>query len=203
MIDFIWIIIGLFVVFGFTLAYIDNQQSKKRWTKLTKIVYFASILLTAIFLRFSLIWLLFTHSAPLVKTVEYIPVSNIQKELPIYSKTTTDLTRINLNKKQLIVFYKIGCPYCNAAHETIQKEIKYLPKNEVHFVEVNSKAGRFLTKEFHVEEAHTILVYKRQKDNALKFEESLVLNTKDGKQIFIADTQNIIDAIHFFKSIKS
>ena len=98
-----------------------------------------------------------------------------EKTLPLYSKTLSEVDDISEEKTQMYVFYKVGCPYCDAAHPVIKKKIESLPKalqNEVHYVNTESPAGQYLIHKYGIKKAATIVIDDKAENKVQNFSES-------------------------------
>ncbi|WP_162930803.1 hypothetical protein [Lactococcus allomyrinae] len=112
-------------------------------------------------------------------------------------------SQIDFSKPQFIILYKVGCPYCNAAHQTIEQEIKDLPRAQVHFVEVRSHLGKQLVQRYQVQKAHTIIVTRPKTDESTLFEEAQAVLNSEHQLVFSADKSSIQEAIQYFKGENS
>lgn len=80
------------------------------------------------------------------------------------------LLTIEQRKNVNIVFYKDGCPYCEAAKEPLREESK---ESEVptFFVNIETKEGQELKKSFGVKYAATLVVIRDGKQQELIYAE--------------------------------
>lgn len=104
-----------------------------------------------------------------------------EKTLPLYRKTLSEVDDISEDKIQMYVFYKVGCPYCNAAHPVIKKKIEFLPRelqNEVHYVNTESPAGQYLIYKYGVKKAATIVIDDKTGNKVQKFSEASKIKGK-------------------------
>lgn len=104
-----------------------------------------------------------------------------EKNLPLYNKTLSEVDDISEDKIQMYVFYKVGCPYCDAAHPVIKKKIESLPRvlqKEVHYVNTESPAGRYLIYKYGVKKAATIVIDDRTGNKVQKFAETSKIKGK-------------------------
>lgn len=77
----------------------------------------------------------------------------------VLAKPSEMAAALSAKTPQLFVFYKIGCPYCEAAHATIDVEINKSNEKNVHYVNVESTVGKLLTQRFAVTKPTTLAVY--------------------------------------------
>lgn len=77
----------------------------------------------------------------------------------VLSKPSELATTLSAKTPQLFVFYKVGCPYCEAAHATIESEINKTNEKNVHYVNVESTVGKLLVKQMGVTKPTTLAVY--------------------------------------------
>lgn len=77
----------------------------------------------------------------------------------VLSKPSELATTLSAKTPQLFVFYKVGCPYCEAAHATIDSEINKTNEKNVHYVNVESTVGKLLTQQMGVTKPTTLVVY--------------------------------------------
>lgn len=77
----------------------------------------------------------------------------------VLSKPSELATTLSAKTPQLFVFYKVGCPYCEAAHATIESEINKTNEKNVHYVNVESTVGKLLTRQMGVTKPTTLVVY--------------------------------------------
>lgn len=104
-----------------------------------------------------------------------------EKNLPLYSKTLSEVDDISEDKIQMYVFYKVGCPYCDAAHPVIKKKIESLPRElqkEVHYVNTESPAGQYLIYKYGVKKAATIVIDDKTGNKVQKFAEASKIKGK-------------------------
>lgn len=59
---------------------------------------------------------------------------------------------------QMFIFFKVGCPYCEKAHSTIDDQIYGNRIKQAHYVNVESEVGQYLVKKFNVTKSTTIVV---------------------------------------------
>lgn len=98
-----------------------------------------------------------------------------EKTLPLYRDTLSEVDEISIDKIQMYIFYKVGCPYCDTAHPIIKKKIESLPKalqKEVHYVNVESPAGQYLSYKYGLKKAATIVIDDKTKNKVQKFAEA-------------------------------
>ncbi|WP_270243490.1 thioredoxin family protein [Lactococcus lactis] len=79
--------------------------------------------------------------------------SHTMKETPHLMQKLED----NDSKKEVLVFFRPGCPYCEAGQEKI-KEISKKTKVPVYYVNTRSEIGKVLVKNFDLKYASTLTV---------------------------------------------
>lgn len=63
------------------------------------------------------------------------------------------------DEPKAFVFFKVGCPYCERAHDTIMKEAREAGvENKIHFVNYESDLGIELEYKYHINRSTTIIV---------------------------------------------
>lgn len=195
MIDYAWIltlmivaIVGAFAVYRIV----------KKYKKLLLVVL-VGIMALILPLRFVFVWGLYTQAEPIESTIPYLLKINVQKELPIFSQTKTSSKTIDSNKRQFFILYKVGCPYCNAAHAEINQNIlRAKDKNQIFYVETSTPLGKTLVKKYQIKKAHTMIVTRPETKESQVFEEGLADTLSSGKTIYQPDKDSIHQAFQYF-----
>lgn len=115
--------------------------------------------------------------------------SKISQELP--KETDEAEQKRTLKIPSLYIFYRIGCPYCNGAHEAIQEQYSALTskqKEHVAFVNVETEMGHELVIKYNVSIAHTI-VYVDKNNNHFSYDEN---ESKHGKDLVKPNNSQIV-----------
>jgi hypothetical protein len=174
-----------------------------RWLYAKSKVKFAfavlGIMVLIVPLRIGLVWGLYTQAEPFKATLPYVLKSNVQKELPLFFKTKTSESTFNPRVRQFFVLYKVGCPYCNVAHEEIQKmRWNSKEKKSVHYVETSTPLGKKLVKKYNIKKAATMIVTTPDKKEAQLYKEAFAQTLPSGKTIYQPDKISIQQAFESF-----
>lgn len=146
----------------------DMKKQRKEYLKrnLLLVVKILGALLILVGLRGLYVYVCYTNVAPIEKTVNYLPLSATRKLPPLpdtlqnqaqWEKKEEELP----SEKVMFVFYKIGCPFCEVAHQAIEQQSK--GKSNVFFVEVTTPLGRQLVAKFGIKHSSTTVVTEVKK----------------------------------------
>jgi thioredoxin-related protein len=99
----------------------------------------------------------------------------VSKELPANTQAVQNENQIDFTKTNLFIFYKVGCPYCNGAHDYIAKKVTQLSekaKRHLYWINVDSPVGKRLVAKYNITVAHTMVLsspnsYYRVEENNL------------------------------------
>ncbi|MGX9845715.1 thioredoxin domain-containing protein [Streptococcus iniae] len=73
--------------------------------------------------------------------------------------TEKEYYNTKINDKVNLVFYKNGCPYCQAGKSELLKQVKN-SKIDTYFIDAETKQGINIAKKYHVKYAPTIVVIR-------------------------------------------
>lgn len=195
MIDYAWILTLMIVLIAGVFAVYRLVKKNKK----SMLVMLVGIIALILPLRLIFVWGLYTQSEPIESTIPYILKRNVQKELPIFSQSKTSSKTIDNNKRQFFVLYKVGCPYCNAAHDEINQNIlRAKDKNQIFYVETSTPLGKTLVKKYQIKKAHTMIVTRPETKESQVFEEGLADTLSSGKTIYQPDKDSIHQAFQYF-----
>lgn len=107
---------------------------------------------------------------------------SIRKRLANYPKqvlySVKDMDSIlSDGNDHVFIFFKVACPYCEAAHTFIDSLITKDISNRVHYVNVESEVGANLARKFGVTKPTTIVAYNSKTDTA-KLQQMFKLNSQ-------------------------
>lgn len=122
------------------------------------------------------------------------------KNTPNKEIDTIATTQVQIHKPGMIVFYKINCPFCEAAHQAIESKIKTVDtlsgRGNIVFVNVESDLGKKLVKKYDIKYAATITILNKQ-GKSFNFTQAAL----DSKNNHIADNDSINEAFDKYASL--
>lgn len=105
-----------------------------------------------------------------------------------------------IHKPGMIVFYKLNCPFCEAAHHVIESKIKAVNptsgRGNIVFVNVESDLGEKLVKKYDIQYAGTITILNKQ-GKSFNFTQAAL----DDKNNHVADKNSINEAFDKYASL--
>lgn len=103
---------------------------------------------------------------------------------------------LNLKEPAVIAFFKVGCPYCERAHNVIINEAKRAGvEDKLVFVNYESDAGHTLEHKFNVDKVTTLITI----DSNGKWHSTSQSIYKDGVRQLTPDTNGIKSAFNLLK----
>lgn len=122
------------------------------------------------------------------------------KNTPNKEIDTIASTQAQIHKPGMIIFYKINCPFCEAAHQAIESKIKAVDttsgQGSIAFVNVESDLGEKLVKKYNIKYAATITILNKQ-GKSFNFTQAAL----DSKNNHIADNDSITEAFDKYASL--
>ncbi len=110
----------------------------------------------------------------------------------------TDQSQIH--KPGMIIFYKINCPFCEAAHQAIESKIKAVNttsgRGNIVFVNVESDLGKKLVEKYNIQYAASITILNKQ-GKSFNFTQAAL----DNKNNHVADNDSINKAFAKYASL--
>lgn len=122
------------------------------------------------------------------------------KNMPNKEIDTIATTQAQIHKPGMIVFYKVNCPFCEAAHHVIESKIKAVDttsgRGSIVFVNVESDLGKKLVKKYDIQYAASITILDKQ-GKSFNFTQASL----NGKNNHVADNNSINEAFDKYASL--
>lgn len=118
-------------------------------------------------------------------------IDMIQKQTISYDQHLTADVYMNtaIDQNVNLVFYKTGCPYCQAGKKAVVIAAKDSPY-PTFYIDVDSDKGQQLVKQYQVDKAATIITLRNGQSHCYRYAKK----TKAGK--ITANTKTIEEAFH-------